>query len=452
MRKISFQYSFKQGKCEIPFQPEVILLDATYKLNDHHMPLYVMIVIDGNGESEIVGLWLVENEERKTLSFALDAFKKHNPQWERIECVMTDKDITERDVIYDKLPGKQLLICLFHTLRTFRREVTQDKLGISQGERLQALETLQKLAYSQSGDEYGQWLEQLRLTTPATVVDYFMKNWHPIRSQWVEGMKTSHVNFFTSTNNRLESINHKLKAVIERYSPLPVFFSDLMKCIWSLQSERKYRATNLIVTVPTVVPANESIKEYQKALTPFAYNYVKKQFDLMKRVKIDMNQSDLSTGQFVITASAGEFISTTEDCPCGFFKAMMLPCKHILAVRDILKCPLFSETLCATRWLLQHYIQNHAFIESSGSNTLDITVDSDFPSVEAATLSEQEKYRKAFKVAQETATDLSLLGTADFNVYYKQLKSVRDLIRKRHPFLVIPAEKSEQLSSKNILK
>eukprot|EP00118_Oscarella_pearsei_P023729 m.287647 g.287647 ORF g.287647 m.287647 type:complete len:319 (+) comp40703_c0_seq48:1423-2379(+) len=162
----------------------------------------------------------------------------------------------------------------------------------------------------------------------------------------------------------------------------------------------------------------------------------------MKRVKIDMNQSDLSTGQFVITASAGEFISTTEDCPCGFFKAMMLPCKHILAVRDILKCPLFSETLCATRWLLQHYIQNHAFIESSGSNTLDITVDSDFPSVEAATLSEQEKYRKAFKVAQETATDLSLLGTADFNVYYKQLKSVRDLIRKRHPFLVIPAEKN----------
>ena len=111
--------------------PEVILLDATYKLNDRRMPLYVMAVIDGNGETEIVGLWLVENEERKTLAFALDAFKKHNPQWEKVECLMTDKDITEREVIYEKFPGKPLLICLFHTLRSFRREVTTDKLGVA---------------------------------------------------------------------------------------------------------------------------------------------------------------------------------------------------------------------------------------------------------------------------------------------------------------------------------
>ena len=36
--------------------PEVILVDATYKLNELRMPVYLMLVIDGNGQSEIVML------------------------------------------------------------------------------------------------------------------------------------------------------------------------------------------------------------------------------------------------------------------------------------------------------------------------------------------------------------------------------------------------------------
>ena len=40
--------------------PELLFIDATYKLNDAHMPLYVLICIDNNSESEVVCLWLVE--------------------------------------------------------------------------------------------------------------------------------------------------------------------------------------------------------------------------------------------------------------------------------------------------------------------------------------------------------------------------------------------------------
>ena len=36
--------------------PELILIDATYKLNNLHMPLHIMLVVDGNGESEIIAL------------------------------------------------------------------------------------------------------------------------------------------------------------------------------------------------------------------------------------------------------------------------------------------------------------------------------------------------------------------------------------------------------------
>ena len=79
--------------------PEVLSMDATYKLNDFRMPLYVLFTIDGSGESEIVGLWMVESEGKSNLGFALDSFKSHNANWEKLRCVMTDKDITERHII-----------------------------------------------------------------------------------------------------------------------------------------------------------------------------------------------------------------------------------------------------------------------------------------------------------------------------------------------------------------
>ena len=43
--------------------PELISLDATYKLNDLHMPLYVMMNVDGNGKSEIICFWLVAKDD-----------------------------------------------------------------------------------------------------------------------------------------------------------------------------------------------------------------------------------------------------------------------------------------------------------------------------------------------------------------------------------------------------
>ena len=34
--------------------PELIVVDATYKLNEFHMPLYLFLIVDDNGQSEII--------------------------------------------------------------------------------------------------------------------------------------------------------------------------------------------------------------------------------------------------------------------------------------------------------------------------------------------------------------------------------------------------------------
>ena len=106
--------------------PELLLIDATYKLNDLRMPLYIMMVVDGNGESEIVALWIVASEDRISIKNMVRIFKRHNST-DRTACIMSDKDMTERDVLSEEIPNAVLQICLFHTLRSFKREISTEK-------------------------------------------------------------------------------------------------------------------------------------------------------------------------------------------------------------------------------------------------------------------------------------------------------------------------------------
>ena len=45
--------------------PEILLVDATYKLLELRMPIYLLIAIDGDGESEIVALFTLADEQSR---------------------------------------------------------------------------------------------------------------------------------------------------------------------------------------------------------------------------------------------------------------------------------------------------------------------------------------------------------------------------------------------------
>ena len=44
--------------------PDLLFLDATYKLNDRRMPLFIFLGEDGNGESKVVAVCVVVNESQ----------------------------------------------------------------------------------------------------------------------------------------------------------------------------------------------------------------------------------------------------------------------------------------------------------------------------------------------------------------------------------------------------
>ena len=111
------------------------------------------MAIDGNGASQIVGFFVVSSEDEPTLRKMVQVFKAKNPCWEKIEVVVTDKDMTERIVFKSEMPHIQLQLCLFHVLRTFKREISVEKYSITSGEKDTILDKLQSITYS-SSEEY----------------------------------------------------------------------------------------------------------------------------------------------------------------------------------------------------------------------------------------------------------------------------------------------------------
>ena len=83
---------------------------------------------------------------------------------------MADKDIGERDVLKQSLPDASVLICLFHTLRSFRREITCEKMGITSGQRTLCLDLVQKwYNYTSCEAQYDSLHNQFQQDVPKEV-------------------------------------------------------------------------------------------------------------------------------------------------------------------------------------------------------------------------------------------------------------------------------------------
>ena len=135
--------------------PKLLMLDATYKLVELWTPLYVFLVVDGNGNSEIVAIYLTADESKFAITQLAMAFTKHNASWNLTKVILNDKDMTERSVFSKELPDAKMQLCLFHTLRTFKREFTLDKMEISAGQHEHLLELLSQMTYcAKSGGVY----------------------------------------------------------------------------------------------------------------------------------------------------------------------------------------------------------------------------------------------------------------------------------------------------------
>lgn len=401
--------------------PEIIFIDATYKLLELGLPTYLMLCEDSNGQSEIIAVCLLVSEDAESMKWMMETLKKAGSQWRNIRIIMADKDIGERQVLKESFPQAEVLICLFHALRSFRREITCEKFGITSGQRTLCLEMIQKLAYANSTVEYDSIYARLQRDIPRQVVKYMDENWNPIKSEWVMGLKSSCGNFLNFTNNRLESINGKLKQVINRNSSLEEFIRHFFIILNTLRTERDHKAAlaSQKIRVHTFPEGSAEI-EYSKFLTCYASGYLLKQMKLVCQVKEIKEDS----GLFVIEASEGKITVDLFSCSCIFYSSMRLPCRHIFALRAKLNQPLFDPSLCDKRWTADYYKSTQRlYSHSSSSPSLSTSIHIQ-PAV--SKLSQHQKFRKAAVVTSQLATVVSEACGARFTQRMGLLKELMD--------------------------
>ena len=189
------------------------------------------------------------------------------------------------------------------------------------------LEILQKITYAHSTKQYDALCSELRATKIQSVIDYFEENWHRIHVQWVEGLKAANLTFLNRTNNRIESINQKIKSVCSKISSLGKFFDELLLAIQALRDIRDHRAIMTMQKRPAVNFDEESVESsYMHALTSYAFSFVLKQIKLVEKVKLP---EAVNYDETVELSSTSARIKVTHDsCECTFWTSMQLPCSE----------------------------------------------------------------------------------------------------------------------------
>ncbi|PAA92061.1 hypothetical protein BOX15_Mlig017792g2, partial [Macrostomum lignano] len=383
--------SFQNGSMKSMFNqfPEVLFIDATYKLNNLRMPVFLVVIEDGNGESEIVAVWIVKCETKSTLEALVKSFKDGNPSRVRTRVVVTDKDCVERDVFQSEM-NVTLEICLFHVVKTFQKETRNEN------NKEAVLSLLKLLMHAVSEESYTEIYNRFANIASSRLLEYYRKNWHEIRSEWVVGLKCGAFN--NNTNNRVESLNQKLKAVVPLNAKFLDFLDHLLSALASLCAERDYRAT-IMLSKSAVRPFSEDSVEgrYSRLLTPFVTDKVLHELQ---------SQTDVST----LSAS-----TSATDCTCRFFRHFNLPCRHIFNFRSACNLPLFDPGLCCERWTVSYYMQSHRALRASGDgNESLISSITPITSRRSAPLSEREKYCTAFRIAQRLASLAAESSGAEF--------------------------------------
>ncbi|XP_049274642.1 uncharacterized protein LOC119402518 [Rhipicephalus sanguineus] len=124
--------------------PEIVFVDAIHKTNDRRLPLYFICVEDSNGYTEVAGFFLCVSEDENTVRSLFHRFVVNSGEENmlRTSAVMTDKDFTEKKILAEIFPNANFYLCLFHVLRTFRRQITPQKMSITPDARNSILEKL----------------------------------------------------------------------------------------------------------------------------------------------------------------------------------------------------------------------------------------------------------------------------------------------------------------------
>ena len=215
-----------------------------------------------------------------------------------------------------------------------------------------------------------------------------------------------------------------------------------MLCIRSLKNERDHRASCVCSKeVIDLRPRSDGESEYKGLLTPYAFKFIQKQVEYSANTIILGTEDDRSAR--VKTNSLGDIVASIDSCKCSFFTSMLLPCRHIFAVRRHFNLTIYDEALCARRWTLAYFKTKQRIYhrpeatepDTGNSNSVMLNIQSSEPQ-QKTILSEQQKYQKAYSLLVKIGQIISEQGMMEFNHNMNVLESLKNHMELRKKVVI----------------
>ncbi|CAK9303848.1 unnamed protein product [Gordionus sp. m RMFG-2023] len=369
--------------------PELLLIDVTYKLNNFSLPVFTLYVVDGEESTRFAGVWIVASENYNNIFNMCGFFKINNNNHNKIQIILSGTDVAGHQAYKDAFPGVEIEICLFHVFQSFRREITIKKRNILDVQVKPILKILKKMVYASTLARYTKFYRRFESMQVEEVLEYYNKNWHPIREEFCLAWRPRKNNFNILTNNRTEVMRRVFKMV--NYSSLCDLFKRLKIIIDSSEQESIHKIMmNDKKKSFNKIEMDSSEYLYEKLLTTAGFEKIETQLILSKTTKLT------------------NYISANYyDCTCGYKSRLQIPCEHILKLRKVSDIPLFDEKLVGQRWHKEYNIQpylKNEFIFDNNKN-IDKILDDFIPPI-SETSQKVSTQRKTFKQSKMIADQI----------------------------------------------
>ena len=320
------------------------------------------------------------------------------------------------------------------------REVTETKLHIARNEAFACKNTLQEMVYAKTQDEYNVAYKNLKDSGVTAAIVYFDTNWHHIREQWADCFKLSSFNLGQRTNNRLESLNQKLKAVIAKFSGVTEFFQNLMKVLNSIYTDHRHESLKLIQKRSVRVYPLKVVSLLADVLTPYAMELVEKQATLSPRTTIAAWVSETSA---TFATHTGMLVAESDKCRCHFFMSMRLPCRHMIRLWQEKGMEDINASQYDKRWTKAHFLKFHedlTSIDAHGPQTSSSSASVTIMQQQAnpvKSYTSQEMYRKSMDWGKRIAGICAQMSQENFTHVLENFHDLYDILSRSKQALIL---------------
>ncbi|XP_034249610.1 uncharacterized protein LOC117650351 isoform X2 [Thrips palmi] len=381
--------------------PEVVIADSTYNTNKNKMPLLLINVMNGLGGSECIAYAFIINETKETYS---EIFKllgnAVGDDIKRTKTIVVDHDMSEISSLKEAFPHIDVQLCSFHVPNSFKRNTLKEKNKES------VREVLQKMVYCKNDEEYNELYKELKCVASSKfMTNYFDKYYHHCANAWTRKSKHHSPNFGNDTTNRNESMNQKIKVIVDRSFELKETIVQIRAFLRNKQNTMAYRRYLMCAKKSYVVNCNDpDVQNILDICTQFASKYIRLELEQAKKAAVKI------------------IYDTTEtSCNCYFAKSLLLPCRHIMRIRASSGLSRFDEKLVHQRWLKSYNTVTTGTVNPENENGKMLVVSMP-PKLKPK--GKADKFKSGMKLGGELAELLSVSGTEQYERRVAFLKEI----------------------------